>query len=52
MSGGNAPTAGTFGTIQVNPNGTYTYTLTAPFDTTPDANNGTNTEVAENFTYR
>ena len=52
VSGGNAPTAGTFGTIQVNPNGTYTYTLTAPFDTNPDNNNGANTEVAENFTYR
>ena len=51
VSGGNAATAGTFGTIQVNPNGTYTYTLTAPFDTTPDANNGANTEVAENFQY-
>src|SRR5207342_1427853 len=52
VTGGNAPTAGTFGTIQVNTNGTYTYTLTAPFDTNPDNNNGANTEVAENFTYR
>ena len=52
VSGGNAPTAGTFGTIQVNPNGTYTYTLTSPFDTNPDNNNGANTEVAESFTYR
>ena len=40
-----------FGTIQVNSDGTYTYTLTAPFDTTPDADNGANTEVAESFTY-
>ena len=37
VSGGNAATAGTFGTIQVNPNGSYTYTLTSPFDTTPDS---------------
>ena len=51
MSGGNAATAGTFGTIQVNTNGTYTYTLTRPFDTAPDADNGANTEVAESFTY-
>ena len=33
------------------PNGTYTYTLTSPFDTTPDADNGANTEVAESFSY-
>ena len=33
-----------FGTIQVNADGTYSYTLTAPFDTTPDADNGANTE--------
>ena len=52
VSGGNAATAGTFGTIQVNTDGTYTYTLTRPFDTSPDADNGTNTEVAESFTYR
>ena len=36
VSGGNAATAGTFGTIQVNTNGSYVYTLTSPFDTTPD----------------
>ena len=52
VSGGNAPTAGTFGTIQVNADGSYVYTLTKPFDTSPDANNGTNTEVAESFSYR
>ena len=52
VSGGNAATAGTFGTIQVNADGSYVYTLTKPFDTTPDANNGANTEVAESFTYR
>ena len=52
VSGGNAATAGTFGTIQVHADGSYVYTLTKPFDTSPDANNGTNTEVAESFTYR
>ena len=45
VSGGNAATAGTFGTIQVHADGSYTYTLTSPFDTTPDANNGANTET-------
>ena len=29
----------------------YTYTLTSPFDTSPDADNGANTEVAESFSY-
>ena len=43
VSGGNAATAGTFGTIQVNADGSYIYTLTTPFDTSPDADNGTNT---------
>ena len=52
MSGGNAATAGTFGTIQVNADGSYVYTLTKPFDTSPDADNGANTEVAESFQYR
>ena len=52
VSGGNAATAGTYGTIQVHTDGSYVYTLTRPFDTTPDANNGTNTEVAESFTYK
>ena len=52
VSGGNAATAGTFGTIQVNADGSYVYTLTSPFDTSPDADNGANTEVAESFQYR
>ena len=52
MSGGNAATAGTFGTIQVNADGSYVYTLTSPF-TEPTANNGTDTvNAAESFTYR
>ncbi|MEI9426111.1 hypothetical protein O7A70_34155, partial [Mesorhizobium sp. Cs1299R1N1] len=29
-SGGNAATAGTYGTIQVHTDGSYVYTLTAP----------------------
>ena len=52
VSGGNAATAGAFGTIQVNADGSYVYTLTKPFDTSPDADNSANTEVAENFQYR
>ena len=32
--------------LHVNADGSYTYTLTSPFDTTPDANNGPNTETA------
>ena len=51
QTGGNAATAGLFGTIQVNTDGSYIYTLTSPFDTSPDADNGANTEVAESFTY-
>ena len=43
VTGGNAATAGTYGTIQVNADGSYVYTLTSPFDTTPDADNGANT---------
>ena len=37
---------------QVNADGSYVYTLTKPFDTSPDADNGANTEVAESFQYR
>ena len=52
VSGGNAATAGTFGTIQVNADGSYVYTLTSPF-TEPTANNGADTvNAAESFTYR
>ncbi|MGY3176042.1 VCBS repeat-containing protein, partial [Pseudomonas sp. TE12234] len=41
---------GNFGLIQLNPDGTYTYTLTNPAHTTPQANDGPNT-VTETFTY-
>ena len=52
VTGGNAATAGTFGTIQVNTNGSYIYTLTSPFHTNPDADNDANTvNAAESFTY-
>ena len=44
VTGGNAATAGTFGTIQVNADGSYVYTLTTPF-TEPTANNGADTET-------
>ena len=49
--GGNAATAGTFGTIQVNSRRQLRLHADQPFDTTPDADNGANTEVAESFTY-
>ncbi|EJM09474.1 VCBS repeat-containing protein, partial [Pseudomonas sp. GM21] len=42
---------GSYGQIQLNPNGTYTYTLTSPATTTPHANNGANT-LTESFTYQ
>jgi VCBS repeat-containing protein len=43
---------GSYGTMVLNSNGTYTYTLTKPFDTTPDTNNGANTETGKDvFNY-
>ncbi|TPG79531.1 retention module-containing protein [Pseudomonas arsenicoxydans] len=42
---------GTYGQILLNPNGTYTYTLTSPATTTPHANDGANT-LTESFTYQ
>ena len=33
----NSPTTGSHGTLLLNADGTYTYTLTSPFDTTPDS---------------
>ena len=48
----NDPSIGSHGTLLLNAaTGTYTYTLTSPFDTSPDADNGTNPEVAESFQY-
>lgn len=44
---------GTYGTIQVNENGSYVYTLTKPYDTNPEADNSTNTEEdRDSFTYK
>ena len=43
---------GIYGLLHVNADGSYTYTLTRPFDTTPDADNGANTEPARDvFTF-
>ena len=42
---------GHFGVIQLNSDGTYTYTLTTPANTTPHGNDGANT-VTETFTYQ
>ncbi|EJM87212.1 Ig-like domain-containing protein, partial [Pseudomonas sp. GM60] len=42
---------GDYGQIALNPNGTYTYTLTSPASTTPHADNGANT-LSESFTYQ
>jgi len=42
---------GSYGQIQLSPNGTYTYTLTSPPSTTPHANDGPNT-LSESFTYK
>ena len=42
----------TYGTLSLNADGSYTYTLTAPFDTSPDADDGPNTEAgAESYGY-
>ena len=45
VSGGNAATAGTFGTIQVNADGSYSYTLTERLNGA-NADNGITTESA------
>ncbi|QXH60642.1 retention module-containing protein [Pseudomonas azerbaijanorientalis] len=42
---------GTYGQIQLNANGTYTYTLTTPPSTTPNANDGPNV-MHETFNYQ
>ncbi len=42
---------GNYGQIVLNPNGTYTYTLTSPASTTPHADDGANT-LTETFTYQ
>ena len=42
---------GTYGQIQLNADGTYTYTLTSAPKTSPNANDGPNT-LSESFTYK
>ena len=42
---------GSYGQIQLNADGTYTYTLTSAPKTTPSANDGANT-LSESFTYQ
>ncbi|MCK8665905.1 retention module-containing protein [Pseudomonas azerbaijanoccidens] len=42
---------GAHGQIELNPNGTYTYTLTSPASTSPNANDGPNV-TQETFTYQ
>ncbi|VVO25380.1 hypothetical protein PS712_04575 [Pseudomonas fluorescens] len=42
---------GAYGQIVLNPNGTYTYTLTSPASTSPNANDGPNV-THETFTYQ
>ncbi|QFU76901.1 retention module-containing protein [Halioglobus maricola] len=43
---------GTYGTLEISANGSYVYTLNNRFDTSPDADNGTQTEFgAEQFQF-
>ncbi|MER8632194.1 tandem-95 repeat protein, partial [Mesorhizobium opportunistum] len=43
---------GTYGVLQIDADGHYTYTLTKPYDTMPDNNDGTNIETGKDvFTY-
>ncbi|MFA5942022.1 MAG: Ig-like domain-containing protein [Sinimarinibacterium sp.] len=45
--------AGSYGSLTLNADGSYSYTLATPFDTSPDADNGSHTENnAETFTYQ
>ncbi|AXA55083.1 retention module-containing protein [Pseudomonas thivervalensis] len=46
---GNA--TGAYGQLSLNPDGSYTYTLTTPATTTPHANDGPNV-LSESFTYQ
>ncbi|WP_415265350.1 VCBS domain-containing protein, partial [Pseudomonas serbica] len=42
---------GTYGQLLLHPDGSYTYTLTSPASTAPQANDGANT-LHESFTYQ
>ena len=47
------PATGSRGNLALNPDGTYTYTLTSRYDTSPDANNGALTEQdRDSFGYK
>jgi len=50
VTGGNAATAGSYGTIQLASDGSYVYTLTKPVDSAT-ADNGANVEAVESFQY-
>ncbi|MBO6946324.1 Ig-like domain-containing protein, partial [Altererythrobacter sp.] len=54
LIGANSDGDGDYGTLVLNANGTYTYTLDTAFTTSPDANNGENQESpsTESFAYR
>ncbi len=43
---------GAYGQLLLNPNGTYTYTLSSAPKTTPNANDGITTNQTETFTYK
>ncbi|WP_188860123.1 retention module-containing protein, partial [Marinobacterium nitratireducens] len=44
---------GAYGTIQINADGTYKYTLSAPVNSTPSADDGTNVELnADSFGFK
>ncbi|WP_300973034.1 DUF5801 repeats-in-toxin domain-containing protein [Sphingomonas sp. LHG3406-1] len=47
----NGPAAGANGILQLNSNGSYTYTLTSPFSTNPAGNDGAVASGSNVFTY-
>ena len=48
----NGSNVGSYGTLTLNADGSYTYQLTSPYDTSPSANNSTNTEDnRDSFSY-
>ncbi|WP_207393842.1 Ig-like domain-containing protein, partial [Legionella santicrucis] len=51
LADGSSTASGNYGLLHLNANGSYTYTLTHPYTTTPAADNGADT-ASESFTYR